>query len=162
LVAIAQALHAAWNDTASLALLPLASHPDDRVRLAVTRALPGGVERNDVQQKVADALMGLADDDSSEIRDWAVFGLASILDVDTPAVRETLRSHLFDSDLTTRLEALIGLAERRDPAALDLIRDELHLASPDRMAVDAARAYADPSLLPLLEVLATNGWSEDP
>jgi len=160
LIALAAALQAAWTDAASLALLPLVAHADAGVRLAVTRALPGGVESVEAKSRVADALIHLAEDDSSDVRDWAVFGLGSILDLDTPAIRETLRARLFDSDLDTRLEALVGLAERRDPDVLALIRDELGSETVDRLVVDAARAFADPSLLPALRDLNTR-WDED-
>ncbi len=161
LVAIAQALHAAWNDAASLALLPYVAHDDERVRLAVTRALPGGVESSEAKTRVADALLALTDDSSSDVRDWAVFGLGTILDLDTPAIREALRARLFDSDIDTRLEALVGLAERRDRAVLDLLRDELQADTVERLVVDAARAFAAPSLLPLLLKLTTH-WDLDP
>ena len=161
LIAIAQAMGAAWNDEASLALLPLTSHPNADVRLAVTRALPGGVQKPDAKNRVARALTQLTIDESSAIRDWAVFGLGSILDVDTPEVRQALRARLFDSDLDTRLEALVGLAERRDPTILDMLREELRGDTVDLLAVDAARAFADPSLLPLLLELAPR-WDHDP
>jgi HEAT repeat protein len=160
LIALAAALGAAWNDEASLALLPYVAHHDGRVRLAVTQALPGGVEDADAKALVANALIRLAEDDLSDVRDWAAFGLGSILDVDTPEVREVLRARLFDSDIGTRLEALVGLAERRDPGVLLLIRDELRAETVERLVVDAARAFADPSLVPALHDLEGR-WSED-
>lgn len=160
LIALAAALDAAWTGAASLALLPHVAHADDRVRLAVTQALPGGVESAEAKSRVANALIRLADDESTDVRDWAVFGLGSILDLDTPPIREVLRSRLFDSDIGTRLEALVGLAERRDPDVLMLIRDELGAETVDRLVVDAARAFADPSLVPTLRDLQTR-WGED-
>jgi hypothetical protein len=161
LVAIAQALHAAYNDDASLALLPFVTHPDAEVRLPVTRALPGGMEDPEAKTRVALALIQLTTDDSSQIRDYATFGLGSILDLDTPEIRAAMHARLFDSDLDTRLEALVGLAERRDPTVLDLLRDELQGDTVERLVVDAARAFADPSLLPLLLELS-HRWDRDP
>jgi HEAT repeat protein len=87
----------------------------------VTRALPGGVEHPSAKAQVAQALIRLTNDDSSDVRDDAVFGLGSILDLDTAEIRDALRARLFDSDLDTRLEALVGLAERRDPTVLALL-----------------------------------------
>jgi HEAT repeat protein len=153
LIVVAQALHAAWNEEASLVLLPYVTHPDERVRLAVTRVLPGGLESPETTARVANALIMLTNDSSATVRDWATFGLGSIMDVDTPAVRETLRERLFDSDLDTRLEALVGLAERRDQSVLGVLRDELQTDTVQKLVVDAARAFADPSLLPLLLAL---------
>jgi hypothetical protein len=100
---------------------PRRAHPDPDVRLAVTRALPGGVEHPSAKAQVAQALIRLTNDDSSDVRDDAVFGLGSILDLDTAEIRDALRARLFDSDLDTRLEALVGLAERRDPTVLALL-----------------------------------------
>ncbi len=144
LVAIAAALDAAWCDEASLALLPFASHPDSDVRFAVTCAMPGGVEDPEAKKRIAHALVQLTNDESSQVRDWAVFGLGSMLDVDTPEIREALRVHLFDSDLDTRLEALVGLAERRDPQILDWLRDELQAGTVEPLVVDAARRVCRP------------------
>ena len=105
--------------------------------------------------------MRLADDESSDVRDWAVFGLGSILDLDTTPIRKVFRSRLFDSDMGTRLEALVGLAERRDPGVLMMIRDELGAETVDRLVVDAARAFADRSLVASLRDLRGR-WDEDP
>lgn len=161
LVAIAQALHAAWTPAASLALLPYASHIDERVRVAVARALPGGAADDpDAANSVAKALIALAADECARVRVWAIFGLGSILDVDTPDIRAALRAGTFDSDLDTRLEAILGLSERRDPFALDMIRDGLLATRVERTIVDAARAYGDPVLLPLLQLLL-GSWSDD-
>jgi hypothetical protein len=150
LVAVSHALGAAWNETACLAMLPYAGHPDERVRFAVAGMLPGGLESDEAKQTVAAALIALSMDSSPEVRDWATFGLGSILDIDTPALRDALRSRLFDSDIDTRLEALVGLAERRDATVLSFLADELRADTIERLVVDAARAFADPSLVPLL------------
>ncbi len=161
LIAVAQALHAAWNDAASIALLPYVAHADDGVRLAVTRALPGGAESAPAKARIAEALMSLSNDPSAEVRYEATFGLGVILDLDSPAIRETLRARLWDSDIDTQLEALVGLAQRRDPLVRDLIADKLRASTVDRLAVDAARAFADPALLPPLLALI-NRWDGDP
>ena len=60
-----------------------------------------------------------------------------------------------------RLEALVGLAERRDPGVLMMIRDELGAETVDRLVVDAARAFADRSLVASLRDLRGR-WDEDP
>jgi hypothetical protein len=160
LIAVAAALGAAWNDAASVALLPFVAHPDDRVRLAVTRSLAGGLESPGVKALIGEALIVLTNDPSSDVRDWATFGLGSILDLDTPAVREALRARLWDSDIDTQQEALVGLAERRDPLVLVLLADKLRAERVDRLTVDAARAFADPSLLlPLLAL--SHRWDLD-
>lgn len=160
LIAALSALGMAWDEAASLAVLPYAAHADARVRLVVTQALPGGIETAEAKERVMAALIALSSDSSAEVRDWATFGLGSMLDIDTPDVRDALRSRLFDSDIDTRLEALVGLAERRDPTVLDILRDELRADTVEWLVVDAARAFADPSLVPLLVELASR-WDID-
>jgi hypothetical protein len=65
-----------------------------------------------------------------------------------------------DSDIDTRYEALVGLAERRDADVLEMIEDELRAETVQRLAVDAARAFADRGLLAPLEALLP-WWNED-
>jgi HEAT repeat protein len=162
IVAVLDALGAAWTDAATLALLSYADHPAEDVRLAVALALPLGVEHEDAEALVVVALAQLAGDDCADVRDWAVFGLGTLLDVDTPAVRAVLRERLWDSDIEVRLEALVGLARRRDPSALEPIRDGLRAEIVERFVVEAARAFADPCLVPALRELERAGWDEDP
>ncbi|HEY7068871.1 MAG TPA: HEAT repeat domain-containing protein [Acidimicrobiales bacterium] len=162
LVAVVEALGKAWSDAATLALLSLADHSDADVRFAVACALPCGVEHDEAAALVAGALCLLARDGSPDVRDWAVFGLGTQLDVDTAEVREVLRERLWDPDLDVRMEALRGLAARRDPGVLELIRDQLAAEEVEWLAVDAARAFADRSLVAALRELERAGWDEDP
>jgi HEAT repeat protein len=157
-----EALGKAWSDAASLALLSLADHPDADVRFAVACALPCGVEHDEAEALVADALCRLAGDESPDVRDWAVFGLGTQMAIDTPAVRGVLRGRLWDPDLDVRMEALRGLAGRRDPGVLELIRDQLASAEVEWLVVDAARASADRSLVAALRELERAGWDDDP
>jgi HEAT repeat protein len=162
LVAVVEALGKAWSDAASLALLSLADHPDADVRFAVACSLPCGVEHEEAVILVADALCLLAGDESPDVRDWAVFGLGTQMAIDTPAVRGVLRGRLWDPDLDVRMEALRGLAGRRDPGVLELIRDQLAAAEVEWLVVDAARAFADRSLVAALRDLERAGWDDDP
>lgn len=161
LVAAIRALGHAWDEQACLAVLPFATHPDPDVRLEVARAAPGGLDSDDAQTAVAAALIQLSEDVATEIRDWATFGLGSILDIDSTEIRSALAARLNDADFDTRCEALVGLAERKDervfPATLKLLRAE----SVPRLAVDAARALADPRLLGPLRELEP-WWDVDP
>lgn len=68
----------------------------------------------------------LTGDVDKKTRDWACFALAEQWrEIDTPELREALVARLDDIDHDTRLEALVGLAYRRDNRALQRVRDAL-------------------------------------
>jgi len=161
LVAVIESLGHAWTESACLAVVPFASHPDEQVRLAAVQSMPGGVETTAGSATVAAALMGRFHDDDSEVRDWATLGVGSILHIDSEEIRDALRSNLDDSDYDVQCEALIGLARRRDPSATEATIRLLTGESVGRLAVEAAGLLADPTLLPALDHLA-GWWDIDP
>jgi len=127
------------------ALLPIKSHPDPTVRFGVVLGLsphstPSAIE----------GLIQLSMDPDDDVRDWATFGLGSMTDVDTPAVRQALVARLEDGNDEIRGEALTGLAQRRDQRVLEPLRRELTGRPVGVLAIDAAGSLGDPSLLPLL------------
>ena len=95
-------------------LAALSDHPDEDVRYAVV----WGISRHDVDLAV-ETLIKLSSDTDSDVRDWATFGLGTMIDRDTPQVREALAGRLSDPDSDTRDEAIVGLATRGDPRALE-------------------------------------------
>ena len=111
-----------------------------------------GLSRHDDLTAVA-GLMQLTRDADRDVRDWATFGIASMTDVDTPAVREALVARVSDDDDEIRGEALIGLARRRHPAAVALIRDELSRPFAGDWSIEAAELAADASLYPAIEAV---------
>lgn len=100
-------------------LLPLVTHPDAQVRYAVTFGLLSHDDAHAIS-----ALITLASDPDSDVRDWAVFGLGSQIETDTTAIREALWKALKDDSSDVRGEALVGLANRRAPGAIDAIIQE--------------------------------------
>jgi HEAT repeat protein len=76
---------------------------------------PSHLAGRSIDELVAAAL---AADEDSDVRDWATFGLAQQITLDTPAIREVLARRLTDSDDDTRAEAIVGLAERGDERAV--------------------------------------------
>jgi HEAT repeat protein len=110
-------------------------------------------------------LIQLSTDKAASVRDWATFGLGSQIDVNSPSIRKALADRLDDPDLDTRTEALMGLARRKDPRALEMLKRELVGLEPTSLVFDAAAELRDRSLLPLIEKhrntvdTATNpGW----
>jgi HEAT repeat protein len=111
-------------------LIGLAEHPDPQVRRAVAFGLTGSENPEAVTTLVA-----LSTDEDDEVRNWATFGLglagsdkgppARLGTLDSPEIRDALRSRLTDPFSDARDEAIWGLARRKDPAALRLLLDRL-------------------------------------
>ena len=123
------------------------------------KALPSIVSRPPEEEAVA-ALVRLAADPDSDVRDWATFGLGSQLDVDTYAVREALVAGLADKAGNTAGEALVGLARRHDPRTLLPLLARLE-DDPGNLIVDAARELGAPDALAALLRLKEEGWQDD-
>ena len=81
-------------------------------------------------ERVFDALVELTADPEPGIRDWATFALGTLSPQDTPALRDALAARLDDSDDSTRIEAVHGLALRGDTRALDAVLDLLGEVGP--------------------------------
>jgi hypothetical protein len=156
IAAIIDALGKAWEEEANLRALRFADHSDPAVRLAVAQAIPGAVESKAATEAVTDALIRLSRDDVDEVRDWATFGIGSILELDTSDVRDSLFARTTDRSQEVRDEALVGLAHRRDPRALPLVREQLANGNVGRLVFEAAQYLAQPSLLDALA-----GWVAD-
>jgi HEAT repeat protein len=105
--------------------------------------------------------MAALEDPDPTVRDWAALGLGSLLEVDTPAVRDALATRLNDEEGDTAGEAALGLARRGDPRVFTYVL--ARLAEPDvgNLLVEAAGALGDPRLLPLLQRLKADGWQDD-
>ena len=81
-------------------------------------------------ERVFDALVELTADPEPGIRDWATFALGTLSPQDTPTLRDALAARLDDSDDSTRIEAVHGLALRGDARALDAALDLLGEVGP--------------------------------
>lgn len=128
-----------------------ANHLSEEVRLGVTSALA----RREDKTSIA-TLIRLTNDESVMVRDWATFSIGSMIDADTPAIRNALADRLSDSDSDTRCEALMGLAIRKDKRVLLPLRKELMKSTVYELVIDAAEEYGDKSLDSLLERFSVN------
>jgi hypothetical protein len=77
-------------------------------------------------------LIHLSRDPSAEVRDWACFSLASSAE-DSPDIRAALWDRIRDRHYDTRIEALRGLALRRDARVRRPLRDAVHAIGADRL-----------------------------
>jgi len=101
-------------------LSAFADHPAERVRTAIVHALLGRTDEIAVQ-----TLLALSNDIADEVRDWATFGLGTLLRLDTPSIRDALLARLDDEHHDTREEAMYGLVLRLDSRAVPVLMDFL-------------------------------------
>ena len=145
LQAIAMAFGHLNNPRCIELLAPLKNHPAIIVRWGVAH----GISRHNDPTAIQ-TLIELSADEDDEIRDWATFGLGSLIDADTPEIRDALWARCSDTFEDARAEALAGLARRKDPRVAELLLHELAGEQVDIMIIDAATEFADPVLLPAL------------
>jgi HEAT repeat protein len=108
------------------------ANSDPDVRLAVATGMPGSPREDAIT-----TLIELMDDVNDNVRDWATFGLGTQSDLDTSVIREALRKRLSDSFPDARVEAIWGLAQRKDESGLRMLIDRLsaeECAEGDKMA----------------------------
>ena len=110
------------------------------------------------------ALIKLSGDDHPQVRNWATFGLGSLLEVDTPEIREALYQRFLLEDPTDEEtaeiqgEALVGLASRQDERILPKLMEQLMSENLSVLEIEAAEELANPQLLPAL--LQVKTWCE--
>jgi HEAT repeat protein len=148
------------NDVRSIEpQLKFCLHPDWEVRYGTVH----GLSRHYDEQAVA-AMILLSSDVHPQIRNWATFGLGSLIDLDTPAIRSALYQRFItenpQNDEAAEIygEALVGLALRHDERILPQLIAELTSPLVSRLAIEAAEAFADQRLYPALLKLQT--WWE--
>ncbi len=132
-------------------LLKFCLHPDWEVRYGVVSGLS-----NHANEWAISGLITLSADVYPHIRDWATFGLGTLLDIDTPAIREALYQRFITEDSedgeTAEIygEALTGLAKRQDDRILPRLIQELMSDNVSVLAIEAAENMADERLYPAL------------
>jgi HEAT repeat protein len=139
-------------------LIRLKNHPSEDVRYGVVSGLTG----YRVSEAI-DALIELSDDSDSDVRDWATFGLGSMLtdyetgeQLDTPEIRAELLARVDDADRDARAEALMGLAYRRDERVVEPLARELLSDDVGGLTAEAAEELGSPRFCPALLKL----WAE--
>ncbi|GHO59627.1 hypothetical protein KSB_81020 [Ktedonobacter robiniae] len=127
------------------AIKPLAllkNHPADHVRSGIVFGLLGFEDDLAIQ-----TLIELSTDMDAEVRNWATFGLGSLTETDTPALREALLVRLTDEDAEARGEAMVGLARRRDLRMLDSLLHDLEEGLFSSLLFQAATEICDPHFI---------------
>lgn len=136
-------------------LAPLNEHADADVRMGVVY----GISRHD-EPLAIQTLIKLSEDSDDDVRDWATFELGSMLDTDTPEIRDALFRRLTDANDDARAEAMVGLARRKDMRVLSPLLEELGSESVGLLVLEAAEELGDASLTPALLALRAR-WEGD-
>ena len=125
-----------------------ARHASDRVREATAHALGGRDEPT-----ALDGLRLLSGDEDRDVRNWATFGLGTLCESDSRAIRDALAARLADDDGEIRGEALVGLARRHDERAVAAIAAELAREEVSVLAIEAAELMPSRQFVSLLRAL---------
>lgn len=132
------------DDRAIAIALKLAGHEDAEVRFGVVMALSG----HDDEAAIS-GLIALSSDSEDDVRDWAAFSLGQQIETDTDAIRAALHARVTDSNPDVRVEAIAGLARRKDRTVTLALINELSIALATPL-FDAACDLADPALCEVL------------
>ncbi len=150
---IAVALGHRKDPRAIAPLIRLKNHPHEDVRFGVVYGLLGHED-----ERAIATLRELSTDEASEVRDWATFGLGSMIETDTPEIREALLARLTDEDTDTRGEAMVGLAKRHDERVIEPLIAQIQQDFFGTWLAEAAEELADPRLYAAL-VHARDHWT---
>jgi hypothetical protein len=141
-------------------LLKLSRHADEEIRFSAVTGIPSccGPDYRDIPDAV-DALIARMADDGDDVREWATFGVGSILADDSTELRDALAARVEDPVPDVRYEAVAGLARRRDPAAIAPTLAELAGEHVRRTVVEASEYLASEVLVSALLRL-TDVWDQ--
>jgi hypothetical protein len=129
-------------------LSTLKKHSYAVVRFGLVFALSG------IDKPVAiDTLIHLSADKDTDIRNWSTFALGEQINRNNKVIRDALWARVDDADEDTRLEAVMGLANRKDPRVHALINKELTTGESGTLLFDAIIALGSPDFLPELKKL---------
>ena len=82
-------------------------------------------------------------------------------DLGVSEIRDALLARINDEEEDTAGEALVGLARRNDPRAVDHIIRRLEDGDVGNLIVEATEALASPRCLPALYALRDDEWDRD-
>ena len=116
------------------------------IRQGVVSALIG-IENS----KAIETLIKLSADRTDSIRDWATFGIGTQTDRDNGAIRQALWNRVQDKHQDTRMEAILGLASRKDMRVWEIIRQELIKGDFGTLVFEAIIETGESEFLPLLQ-----------
>jgi len=128
-------------------LIEFKTHKFINVRFQLTLALSCLENENAIK-----TLIELSNDRDSDTRNWATFGIGTQVENDTEEIRIALWNRVTDKDKITRLEAISGLAKRKDRKIKNILKTELENIDEDgSLILESIELFNDKDFVPLLE-----------
>ncbi len=101
-------------------------------------------------EKAIDVLIKFSKNKANHIRSWATFYIGQV-DFDNEYIREALWNRVNDKHQETRMEAIIGLAKRKDNRVLEIINQELTKDDFGSMLFEAILETENKDFIPILQ-----------
>jgi len=139
----------------SLKAISLKSHQSAETRFALTQALLCNEHPDAIS-----ALIHLSKDADDEVRDWATFGLGSMIGTCSTEIQDALMERVVDPVPEVRGEAYVGLARCRDERVIPYLKRELESGEISVLEVEAALRIRSSELLEALEEIS-KWWETD-
>jgi HEAT repeat protein len=142
-------------------LVKLKDHSSANVRFGVVFGL-----LSQTDELAINTLIDLSADEDADVRNWATFGLGSMIEINTPAIRDALFQRLIaeknetETESEIRGEALLGLSIRRDERVVPLLIEELTSKWVGKLAIEAAKEIRDSRLYSVL-IRLKEWWDVD-
>jgi len=133
------------NKTQIKKLCSLADTANSLIKEGLVASLLG---KNDIN--AINTLIHFSADKLNYIRDWATFGIGSQIEEDTIEIRNALWKRVNDKHQDTKLEAIAGLAKRKDIRIKEIIERELAEGEYGTLLFEAILDLKDKNFLPLL------------
>ncbi|MVO09989.1 hypothetical protein GOQ30_12530 [Flavobacterium sp. TP390] len=135
------------NEKQILKLIEFKTHKFVNVKFELTLALSCLENENAIK-----TLIELSNDKDSDIRNWATFGIGTQLNNDSKEIRNALWNRVTDNDEATKLEAISGLAKRKDKKVKNILKTELENIDQNGLLIlESIEVFNDQDFIPLLE-----------
>ena len=108
-----------------------------------------------------DTLILLSKDTSSSVRNWATFSLGTLIEINNKKITDALWKRVDDKHQETKLEAILGLAIRKDNRVKEIVRRELKYGEYGTLLFEAIEQLNDKDFLPLLEDNLQSSYHDD-
>jgi hypothetical protein len=100
--------------------------------------------------RAIETLITLSSDKRTYIRDWATFGIGTLIKRNNKNIRDALWKRVNDRHQETRFEAIVGLALRNDERVKDIIKLEITGGKYGTLLFEAILETREKDFLPLL------------
>ena len=117
----------------------------DLIKQGIVNAL-GFIEN----EKTIDVLIKFSKDKTNHIRSWATFYIGQV-DFDNEYIRDALWNRVNDKHQETRMEAITGLAKRKDDRIIEVIKQEIIKDDFGSLLFEAILATENKDFIPILQ-----------